>query len=367
MGRMPEQAASYFFFGSDEGAAAAAAQACYTELTAGDEGWGNEQIDGTAATVDEAREILRRTIGGLQMFNMFGGRKVVWLKGANFLGDTPQGARSEAVQAGLEKLVSCLEALPENTFFVLSAGEVDKRRSFFKRLNALCAAREFSKIDISKPGWEGELQMLVLDKAKPLGLLFDNAALDLFIHRVNESTRQVLNELSKLDVYLGSERRRVELRDVELMVPVSRNGVIFEISRAVEQGNCRRAVHLVNEQLARGEQAVSIMRAALVPTVRNRYCARLLMDTYKLDAGNYRAFESALQRLPAAARKLLPLKKDGTPNAYSLFSAAKSCGRLRADKARRDLLACAAADRQLVSGSADPRDLLHKLLVALTA
>ena len=109
MGRMPEQAASYFFFGSDEGAAAAAAQACYTELTAGDEGWGNEQIDGTAATVDEAREILRRTIGGLQMFNMFGGRKVVWLKGANFLADTPQGARSEAVQAGLEKQMGCLE------------------------------------------------------------------------------------------------------------------------------------------------------------------------------------------------------------------------------------------------------------------
>ena len=333
-GHVPAQTASFVFFGSDEGAAATAAAAAYARLEEGGDGWGNETIDGSAATVDEAVEIVGRVISGLQMMNMFGGRKVIWLKGANFMGDTPQGARSEAVQAALDELVATLSQLPEETFFVLSASEMDKRRSFFKKLGAVAEVKEFSKIDITKPGWEGELSALTLRMAKPLGLGFDNDALDLFIHRVNESTRQISNELAKLDVYLGPERRKVTAEDVELMVAVSRNGVIFEISRAIESGNSRLAVRLVNEQLEHGEQGVSIMRAAIVPTVRQRFCARLLIDTYQPDTGNYRAFDAALNRLPAEGRKLLPLKKDGTPNTYGLFNAARTVSKLNLRKAR---------------------------------
>lgn len=363
---MPANMCSYVFFGSDEGAASAAALKKYAELAEGTDGWGNEQIDGAAATVDEAVSIIDRTISGLQMMNMFGGRKVIWLKGATFMGDSPQGTRSEAVQEALERLVSNLGNLPADTLFLLSAAEMDKRRTFFKKLGQLAEMKEFSKIDITKPGWESELATLTLRMAKERGMTFDNAALDLFVHRVNENTRQIANELDKLDVYLGEARRKVTAEDVELMVAVSRNGVIFEISRAIENGNCRQAIRLVNEQLEHGEQGVTIMRAAIVPTVRNRFCARLLMDTYKPNTDNYRAFESALMKLPPEGRKLLPLKKDGTPSCYGLFNAARTVTRVPLKKARRDLQACADADRKLVSSGLEARDILHKLIVMLT-
>ena len=143
---MPGDVFSYVFFGSDEGAAASAAQKCFDELTEGTDGWGNEIIDGTVATVDEAQDTLRRVVSGLMMVNMFGGRKVIWLKAANFMGDTPQGTRSEAVQQGLDELNEALQNLPFDTYFVLSAGEMDKRRTFFKKLGTLAEVREFSKI-----------------------------------------------------------------------------------------------------------------------------------------------------------------------------------------------------------------------------
>jgi len=361
------EVSSYIFFGSDEGAASTAAAKCAAQLSAGGDGWGDETIDGSAATADEAVELIRRAISGLQMMNMFGGRKVIWLKGVNFLADTPSGARSEAVQEAMEDLLAVLGNMPAETFFVLSSAEMDKRRSFFKKLGNVAELKEFSKIDISKPGWESEVAALTLRMAKPLGLSFDNAALDLFVHRVNESTRQIGNELSKLDVYLGPERRSVSVQDVDLMVAVSRNGVIFEISRAIEQSDCRLAVRLINEQLEHGEAAVTIMRAAIVPTIRNRFCARLLMEAFGIEANNYRHFEAALNKLLPSDRKLLPLKKDGTPNAYALFNAARTCGKLTLAKARRDLHACATADRQLVSTQLDDRDILHKLVVTLTA
>lgn len=363
---MPEEKSSYVFYGSDEGAAAAAADKAYAQLSEGTDEWGNEVIDGAVATVDEALSAISRTVSGLQMVNMFGGRKVIWLKGANFMGDTPQGTRSEAVQEALDELLAALGNLPAETLFLLSATEMDKRRTFFKKLGTLAEVKEFTKIDISRPGWESELSSMVLRMAKPYGITFDNAALDLFVHRVNESSRQIANELAKIDVYLGPDRRKVTLQDVELMVAVSRNGIIFEISRAIENGSCQQAIRLVNEQLEHGEQAVAIMRAAIVPTVRNRFTARLLMDTYKLDTGNFRAFEGAVNRLPEEAHKLIPRKKDGSLSCYGLFNAARSCGKLTLKKARRDLQACATADRQLVSTQLDTRDILHKLIVLLT-
>ena len=364
---MADTATAYVFFGSDEGAAGSAATQCAAKLSAGGDGWGDETIDGAAATADEAVSIIQRAVSGLQMFNMFGGRKVIWLKGATFLGDTPSGARSEAVQEAMETLVEVLQNMPADTFFILSAAEMDKRRSFFKKLGSVAEVKEFSKIDISKPGWESEVSALTLRMAKPHGLTFDNDALDLFVQRVNESSRQIANELAKLDVYLGPERRRVSLQDIDLMVAVSRNGVIFEISRAIEQNNSRLAVRLINEQLENGEQAVSIMRAAILPTVRNRFCARLLMDSFGIKADNYRSFEAALNKLLPQDRKMLPLKKDGSPNAYALFNAARTCGKLTLKKARRDLRNCADADRSLVSSQLDDRDILHKLIIALTA
>ena len=109
---MASEASAYVFFGSDEGAAGSAALKAYTDLTAGGDGWGDEMIDGAAATADEAVSIIQRTVSGLQMFNMFGGRKVIWLKGATFLADTPSGARSEAVQEAMEGLAAALENLP---------------------------------------------------------------------------------------------------------------------------------------------------------------------------------------------------------------------------------------------------------------
>ena len=354
-------------YGSDDGAAGAAAAAKYAELTRGTDGWGNEEIDGSAATADEAVSILSRVVDGLQMISMFGGRKVIWLKGANFMGDTPSGARSEAVQAALESLTDCLQNLPPETFFVLSATEMDKRRSFFKKLAQVAEMSEHARIDITRDGWESEVTALTLRLAKPLGLKFDNAAMTLFVQRVNEGSRQIVNELNKLDVYLGADRRTVSEEDVELMVPISRHGVIFEISRAIERQNSRLAIRLVNEQLAQGEQGVTIMRAAIVPTVRNRYCARLLLDTYKPDIGNYRAFEKALNMLPEDGRKLLPLKKDGTLSCYGIFQAARTVTKLSLKKAKQDLLACAQADRQLVSTQLDTRDVLHKLIIRLTS
>lgn len=368
MGRvaMADDKGSTIIFGSDEGLVCAEAQKVFAELTAGTDAFSHEVIDGTCLTVDEAVSTGRQTIEALMTLPFFPGLKVVWLKNANFLGDSVLG-RSESTLALLDELAGCMGRLPGDVRFLLSATEIDKRRSFFKKAQQLAACREFVKIDTSKQGWETELSAFATREGKKRGLTFEARALELFIHRVNESSRQIVNELDKLDVYLGSERRTVAEKDVEYMVAVSRSGIVFEISRALEAGNCRQAIALVNEQLDAGEQPVSIMRAAVIPTVRNRLAAKILLENYHLEPTHYRDFEAKVRSLPDEARCLVPLKKDGTPNAYPFFLAAQKCAKRSLPRLKNDLAACAEADRTLVSSGLDARDVLHKLFVILTS
>ncbi len=359
----------FVFFGSDEGQAAAAAQAAFARITEGQDGWGDETIDGAAATVDDALSIIHRCIAGLQMVNMFGGQKVIWLKGATFMGDSPQGTKSEAIVKALDELLQTLNKLPEETYFILQAMEMDKRRVFFKGLQKIAKLQECAKIDQSKPGWERELANLVTQLAREKKLHFSAEAMHLFIHRVHENSRQINNELDKLAVYLGEEQRPLTVDDIEQMVPVSRDGIIFEISRALEKRDARTAIALIDAQLERGESAIAIIRAAFIPTFSSIFRVALLQESYGIKGGgSYGQFESEINSLPPRALKLLPLKKDGTVNLYGFYNAAKMAQKgVKVAQTTRALKACAQVDRQLVSTSLDPRMLLHQLVVKVTS
>ncbi len=361
----PHTSRCLVFFGSDEGQASAAAQKAYTELTVNSEGWGDETIDGTAPTVDEALSIINRTISGLKMVNMFGGAKTIYLKGASFMGDSAQGTKSQSILTALDELLLCLENLPADTSFCLHAMEMDKRRSFYKKLTKIAKVQEFAKIDISRQGWERELSAIVLTMARERGLYLSADAMDLFVHRVHENSRQIGNELDKLAVYLGGVERRLESDDIERMVPVSRKGGIYEISRAIERGNVAQAIALIDAQLESGEAAIGIIRGAFIPTFSNRYRASLLMSKHGVQVSSTSALESSMRSLPQELTKLIPLKKDGQPNYYGFSQNAMHCAKLSPVKALQALRACAEADKQLVSTSIDPRILLHRLAVSV--
>ncbi len=50
--------------------------------------------------------------------------------------------------------------------------------------------------------------------------------------------------------------------------PLTRTGVIFENFRALENKKSDAAISLIDFQLERGENAITIMRAAFIPTLR---------------------------------------------------------------------------------------------------
>jgi len=137
--RKPGQASLiYAVIGSDDGQVKGRARELAAELAPKDAGdFGMDVIDGAAENADQAVTRLRLAIQAIQTLPFFGTQKLVWLKDVNFLSDTVTG-RSVSVQAALEEFSVFLDhGLPGGVTFLLSAAEVDKRRSFYKSLGKL--------------------------------------------------------------------------------------------------------------------------------------------------------------------------------------------------------------------------------------
>lgn len=365
----PTHPGFHVIVGSDDGLVREEALALYNQLTGGnDDGFTHETIDGNADNAESAYQLCSSAIQSLMTMPMFGGDKVVWLRNVNFLGDDITG-RASRTEAGVESLRLTLESgLPDGIKFILSADKVDKRRAFWKFLEKSATIRSFDKIDVSRDGWQDQVGQIVRSRAQELGLTFQRDAMELFIMLAGEQSKQIANELEKLDLYLGSQRREVTEDDVRRLVPLSRAAVIFETGKAIQTGNVARAIQLVDEQLEAEESAIGIMRASIINVVRNLYMAKLILEKLKAPSGSYSSFAAALNKLPAADRGWLPQKKDGSGvNVYPIFLAVPNARNFDLAGLQHVMEQTQKADQALVTTGLDHRLILHRLIAEIAA
>jgi DNA polymerase III subunit delta len=369
----------YAVIGSDEAEVkrvAAEMAAALTPPAGGD--FGLEIIDGSADNAEQAASRIRSAVAALQTLPFFGGAKLVWLKNANFLGDSPIG-RSAAVQAALEEFAEVIDAdLGTEITFLLSAGDVDKRRSIYKVLSKRAEVQVFDRLDSTRSGWEQEATELVRQRAKKHGLGFDDTALELFVLLSGGDTRQIENELEKIDIFLGAEpgfqaidkvgpaMPRVTVDVVRELVPLSRGGVIFELGKALAERDLERALKLVRRLLDQGETAIGILLVAILPTIRNLLLAKDLMARHRMPRPHVPfQFISALNRLPASATEHLPRRKDGGISGYALGIAAQNAHRFAIDQLIDGMDTCLGANVRLVTSQLDHELILTEIVVKL--
>ncbi len=357
------------YLGTDDLRVKEAALTKTREITPQEAGeFGVEIIEGGADNSEHAARIVRNTMEALQTLPFFGGEKVVWLKGATFLADNITG-RAQTTIAALDQLMALLTpGLPPDVKFVLSASDVDKRRSFYLNLKKVAQVEVFDLIDTSRAGWEEQVARLVEERAGEYRLDFDAEALELFTMLAGEDTRQIENELEKLDLYLG-DQRRVRMEDVRSIVSQTKSGVVFELGNAIAQRQLAYSLALVDQLLEENESPIGILLAAIVPRVRNLFAAKQIEERYHIrPGGSYQTYLAALERLPAKDVARLPKKKDGSGlNVFPLFLAAKEASKFSGAELRTALEECLKANRRLVTSSLDPVIVLNQLLFRILA
>jgi len=362
----PAAAKIYAVVGSDDVEVKRTASELAEKLKpAGAGEFGLETIDGAVDSADQAAVRIRLTIDALRTLPFLSGEKLVWLKNANFLGDD-QKAQSTAVQTALEELIETINAgFGSETTLLISAIDVDKRRSFYKALAKWVKPQIFDKLDSSRGGWEEKATEMVRVRAKKRKLQFADEALELFVLLTGGDTGEIENELEKIDIFLAKERA-VNVDLVRELVPLTREGIIFDLSNALAERDLERALELVRQLLDQGETAIGILLVAILPTVRNLLLSKDLMERHGISRPHAPfQFTSAIDGLPAAAIAHLPRKKDGTVNAYTLGLAAQNAHRFSTEQLISAMKACLAANLQLVTTQLDHELILTELVVKL--
>jgi DNA polymerase-3 subunit delta len=164
----------------------------------------------------------------------------------------------------------------------------------------------------------------------------------------------------------GTALPRVTADLVRELVPLSRAGVIFELSNALAARDLELALALVRRLLDQGESAIGILLVAIVPTVRNLLLAKDLTERHRLPRPHSPfQFTSAINRLPAEATDHLPRRKDGSINAYALGIAAQQAHRFDTNQLIMGMRACLDANLQLVTTQLDHELILTEVVVKL--
>src|SRR5208337_2914253 len=139
--------------GDDEFAVKQRAKQLYQQWSEELGGMDHEIIEATVSNSGEALTALARLREALQTLPFFGSGKVVWLRDCNFLGEE----RTASSQAVTETLAGLAEELKQfawqNVRLLISAGKVDRRKTFFKTLDKIGSVEGFSAWSADDKDW----------------------------------------------------------------------------------------------------------------------------------------------------------------------------------------------------------------------
>src|SRR6516165_9909112 len=103
-------------------------------------GMDHEIVEATVTNSGEALAAMARLRAALQTLPFFGTGKVIWLRDCNFLGEERM-ASTQAVSESLTDMAEELKAFAwsrnPGIRLLISAGKVDKRKTFFKTLDKI--------------------------------------------------------------------------------------------------------------------------------------------------------------------------------------------------------------------------------------
>ena len=329
---------------------------------------GLETIDGRAETVAVAAEALEKCLEAVNTLGFFTARKVVWLRDATCFAENVIG-KSETVKTRADRLGSTIKnGLPPEVVLVISSPAVSKRYAFYK---ACKAAGEIEEFSVSEKAYVAEKQAAsylgeVLRKA---GIKMAPDVSALFLEKAGTDSRQTVNEVEKLSLYLG-ERKQATLDDVRAITCSSRGALAWDLADAVGQRETERALTVLRQLLFQRESSVGLIMA-LGSRIRDLLLYREAQDRgwLKVRKEGYRDVVD-WNGLPADMEEVMSEGLNRDPRKVHPFRAgllARQARKYTMRELRRCQRAILRAHEQIVSSSKPDSIVLELLLVRMLA
>jgi DNA polymerase-3 subunit delta len=169
------------------------------------------------------------------------------------------------------------QGLPEWSFLLLTAAQVDRRTRLFKRFEELDAVLQLT-IEREKSGRISRDALLefVHHPVQAAGKNLEPQAREMIIARAGDDLRGLRQELEKLLLFVGAQST-IQAKDVELVFADRDEGWIFDLTHALGDRDAVSALSQLARLMAQGDHPLKIL-GAVVGEVRRLLAARQLLD-----------------------------------------------------------------------------------------
>jgi DNA polymerase-3 subunit delta len=330
-----------------------------------------EVLDARVANSGEALRALAQLREALQTLPFFGSEKVIWFRDCNFLGDD----RTASAAAVTEDLASLTQELKRFRWtgvrLLLTASKVDKRRTFFKTLEALGQVEEHAGLSFNDRDWAQRAEAFARQEIAARQKRISDAALGRLVAAVGPHLRQLASEAEKLALYVG-DRADITADDVAAVVSRSKHARAYALGEALGDRDLPRALRALDEELweirlklDKDKSHIGLLYG-LVAKVRLLLLLKELVRLGHLKPGaDTNRVRDAQTRLPS---NLLPADRRYNPAAMHPFVVSKALAQVpnytaqELVQAMDTLLLC---NQRLVSSSLEDDLVLQQALVQI--
>lgn len=328
-----------------------------------------EILDGAASNAGDALKVLGRLRQALQTLPFFGSGKAIWLQNCNFLGDE-RTASAAAVTEDLADLSQTLKTFPwDQVRLLISAGKVDKRKTFYKTVEKLGKVELLSSWSVDDRDWVEKAGDFSRSRIREGGKSISEEALDTLVLQVGPQPRMLASEIEKLVLFAG-ESQQIETSDVQQIVTRNKQARAFALGDALGERHLQRGLRCLDEEIA--EMKTDSQRSeigllyGLISKVRSLILLQELLRSGKIKpTANYQSLKGQLESIPDDQ---VPQDKKYNPKAINAYILFKALGQVRnyqpqeLIRAMEILLEC---NLQLVSSSLDSSLILQGALVEI--
>jgi len=355
--------------GDDEFAVKQRARQLYQQWSEELGGMDHETIEASVSNSGDALKVIGRLREALNTLPFFGSGKVVWLRDCNFLGDE-RTASSAAVTETLGELAEELKTFVwQSVRLLISAGKVDKRKTFFKTLDKTGSVENFSAWSADDKDWAERAEAAARATVRARQKEISEEALAELVNRVGPNARQLDSETEKLCLFAG-DRKKIEFTDVAAICTRNKTARAFALGDALGDRDLPRLLKRLDEELWEMKSDKDKSEIGLLYGLIGKIRAMLLLKEMLREGWikpemDYNRFKTQLGNVPADQ---LPADKRFNPlalNPYVLYKALPQAKKYTQNELVRAMDLLLRCNQRLVSSSLDEALVLQQALVQI--
>ena len=357
--------------GDDEFAVKQRARQIYLQWSEELGGLDHEIIEGTAANGGDALRIIGRLREALQTLPFFGSGKAVWLRDCNFLGDE-RAASAQAVTETLNEVADELKNFKWQTIrLLISAGKVDKRKTFFKTLDKIGSVEIFAALSADDKDWVERAEVAARTAVRERKKEISEEALSELVSRVGPHPRQLDSEIEKLSLFTG-DRNKIEFADVATISSRNKTARAFALGDALGDRDLPRLLKRLDEELwetkfDKDKSEIGLLYGLISKVRALLLLKEMLREGWLKPTNDYNHFKAQLERVP---KDKLPADKKFNPlalNPYVLYKALPQVKKYSSGELIRAMDLLLRCNQRLVSSGLDEALVLQQALVQIVA